>query len=71
MHIFFNKSGPLIQVKLFPGCKLEYEFKQHKKRTSEKDFVTAVEFCSEYPYGKAVALFDLKSGILTVCNHER
>jgi hypothetical protein len=28
--------------------------------------MTAVEFSAEYPYGKAVALLDLKSGFVKV-----
>nr|XP_043618432.1 glycine-rich domain-containing protein 1-like [Erigeron canadensis] len=56
--------GPRM-VKLVDGRKLDYEPKHHDKQTNEHHFMTAVEFSSEYPYGKAVALLDLKSGILT------
>ncbi|KAK4585024.1 hypothetical protein RGQ29_022620 [Quercus rubra] len=53
-------------VKFFPGRKLEYEPKHCEKHRSEQDFMTAVEFSKEDPYGKAVALLDLKSGFLRV-----
>lgn len=54
-------------MKLVYGRKLDYEPKHNNdKRTKENDFMTAVEFSAEYPYGKAVAMFDLKSGVLMV-----
>ncbi|XP_030974427.1 glycine-rich domain-containing protein 1 [Quercus lobata] len=53
-------------VKIFPGRKLEYEPKHCEKHRSEQDFMTAIEFSKEDPYGKAVALLDLKSGFLRV-----
>lgn len=53
-------------VRLYPGRKLEYEPKHYEKRRSERDFMTAVEFSAENPYGKAVALLDLKCGYLKV-----
>lgn len=56
----------LVQVKLFPGRKLEYEPKHCEKHSSEQDFITAVEFSAEYPYGNAVALLNLKSGMVEV-----
>ena len=56
----------LLQVKFFPGRKLEYEPKHCEKHRSEQDFLTAVEFSMEDPYGKAVALLDLKSGFFKV-----
>ncbi|KAJ7953480.1 glycine-rich domain-containing protein 1-like [Quillaja saponaria] len=48
-------------VKFFPGRKLEYEPRYCGKHENEADFLTAVEFSVEDPYGKAVALLDLKS----------
>jgi hypothetical protein len=52
-------------VIVFPGRKLEYEIKCEKHK-SEQNFMTAVKFSAEYPHGKAVALFDLKSASLKV-----
>ncbi|KAL8117873.1 hypothetical protein AgCh_015675 [Apium graveolens] len=62
---FFELKGHHT-VRYFPGRKLEYEPKHCEKRRSDQDFLTAVEFSAEDPYGRAVALFDLKSGILKV-----
>lgn len=53
-------------MRLYAGRKLDYEPKQCEKQRSEHDFMTAVEFCAEYPYGRALALFDFKHGILKV-----
>ncbi|XP_058186107.1 glycine-rich domain-containing protein 1-like isoform X2 [Rhododendron vialii] len=61
----FELTG-LRKVKLFPGRNLEYEPKQCDKHRSERDFVTLVEFSAEDPYGRAIALLDLKSGISKV-----
>ncbi|KAK2986691.1 hypothetical protein RJ640_010916 [Escallonia rubra] len=67
-----NKDGHLFEltghrmVKLFPGRKLDYEPKHCEKRGSDCDFITAVEFSAEDPYGRAVALLDLKSGVVKV-----
>ena len=54
------------QVKVFPGRKLDYEPRCCGKRGNEMDFLTAVEFSTEDPYGKAVALLDLRSGFVMV-----
>ncbi|KAF9687414.1 hypothetical protein SADUNF_Sadunf02G0091000 [Salix dunnii] len=43
--------------------KLEYEIKCEKHK-NEQNFMTAIKFSAEYPHGKAVALFDLKSASL-------
>ena len=61
----------LIQVKLFPGRKLEYEPKHCAKHRNERDrdFMTVVEFSAEDPYGRAVALLDFKSGLFKVHFH--
>ncbi|CAK9150613.1 unnamed protein product [Ilex paraguariensis] len=62
-----NKDGSIFElighriVKLFPGRKLEYELKHCNGQGAECDFITAVEFSAQDPYGNAVALFDLKS----------
>ena len=53
-------------MKVFLGRKLDYEPKHSEKQRNEGDFMTAVEFSAEHPYGKAVALLDLKSGCLKV-----
>ncbi|KAL9229466.1 hypothetical protein vseg_004929 [Gypsophila vaccaria] len=47
-------------VKLFSGRRLDFEPKNYVNRRHEKDFVTAVEFSKDYPYGRAVALIDLR-----------
>jgi hypothetical protein len=53
-------------VIIFPGRKLEYETDCCEKPKNEQNFMTAVEFSTENPYGKAVALLNLKSGFLKV-----
>ncbi|XP_076927584.1 glycine-rich domain-containing protein 1-like [Bidens hawaiensis] len=61
----FLLTGPHM-VKLITGRKLDYEPKHIHKQTDEHNFMTAVEFSAEHPYGKAVGLIDLKSGLLTL-----
>ncbi|XP_021275382.1 glycine-rich domain-containing protein 1-like [Herrania umbratica] len=61
-HLFDLKGNRM--VKVFLGRKLDYEPKHCEKQRNEGDFMTAVEFSAEHPYGKAVALLDLKSGCL-------
>ncbi|RZC51893.1 hypothetical protein C5167_020323 [Papaver somniferum] len=67
-----NEQGDVIElcgdrmVKLFPGRALEYEPKHCERQKTESDFVTVVEFSEENPYGKALALLNLKSGFLKV-----
>lgn len=56
----------LWQVNIFPGRKLGYEPKHHERQKKERDFVTAVEFSADSPYGEAVALINLKSGVVKV-----
>ncbi|XP_021743718.1 glycine-rich domain-containing protein 2-like isoform X2 [Chenopodium quinoa] len=56
------------KVIFFPGKKLDYETKHSSQKDEHDNFTTAVEFSPENPYGKAVALLDLKFGVLqTVC----
>lgn len=55
-------------MKFFPGQRLDYEHKYCTKQRSEDDFMTAVEFSAQDPYGKAVALADLKFGVINVSN---
>lgn len=52
-------------VKVFPARKLDYETRYYGKQGNEMDFLTAVEFSTADPYGKAVALLDLRSGFVT------
>ncbi|GMI67977.1 GLYCINE RICH DOMAIN PROTEIN 2 [Hibiscus trionum] len=65
-----SENGPLFDlngnrmVKVFLGRKLDYEPKHCEKKKNEGDFMTAVEFSAEHPYGKAVALLNLKSRCL-------
>ena len=54
------------QVIIFPGRKLEYETRYNGKEKGNY-FMTAVEFSPNDPYGKAVALMNLKYGFLEVC----
>ncbi|EXC03907.1 hypothetical protein L484_016112 [Morus notabilis] len=53
-------------VKFYPGRKLDYEPEGCEKHRNEQHVVTAVEFSAEDPYGKAVALLNLKSGFVKV-----
>ncbi|MBA0760976.1 hypothetical protein Gotri_023685 [Gossypium trilobum] len=61
-HLFDLKGNRT--VKVFSGRKLDYEPKHCEKQKNEGDFMTAVEFSVEHPYGKAVALLNLKSRCL-------
>lgn len=56
----------MVQIKLYLGKKLEYEAKCCKLHSEDDAFVTAVQFCNNYPYGKAIALLDMESKILKV-----
>ncbi|KAL0332404.1 UNVERIFIED_CONTAM: Glycine-rich domain-containing protein 1 [Sesamum calycinum] len=62
-------AGPQT-VRLFPGGRLDYESRRCEKHKSERQLenhlVTAVEFSAEDPYGRAVALLDLKYGTVKV-----
>ncbi|KAA3477149.1 glycine-rich domain-containing protein 2 [Gossypium australe] len=61
------KIGEIINsllVIVFRGRKLGFEINDGKKLKNEEHFMTAVEFSMEYPYGKAIALFNLKSAII-------
>ncbi|CAL9205448.1 unnamed protein product [Musa hybrid cultivar] len=58
------------QMKLFLGKWLEYESDSLKERNDKELFITLVELSAENPYGKAVALFDMKSSSVEV-NEER
>ncbi|KAF3682726.1 putative transcription factor bHLH93-like [Capsicum annuum] len=53
-------------VKFFPGQRLDYEHNHCTNQRSQDDFMTAVEFSALEPYGKAVALVDLKFGVINV-----
>ncbi|XP_050204673.1 glycine-rich domain-containing protein 1 [Mercurialis annua] len=63
-HVFELMGSKMI--KFFQGRKLEFEPKQFEKQRNEQDFMTAVEFSTKDPYGKAMALVDLKSGSVKV-----
>ncbi|KAI4314456.1 hypothetical protein L6164_027364 [Bauhinia variegata] len=62
-HLFELISGTRM-VKVFSGRKLDYETRHCGKYGNEIDYLTAVEFSVEDPYGRAVALFDLRSGFV-------
>ncbi|KAG2563697.1 hypothetical protein PVAP13_8KG355604 [Panicum virgatum] len=57
-------------IKLYQGRKLEYERKCCKCHSEDASAVTAVRFCAEHPYGKAVALLDTKSRLIMVNEDE-
>ncbi|KAJ8638191.1 hypothetical protein MRB53_012458 [Persea americana] len=63
-HILKLRGNHL--VKLFPGRKLEFELRCCNKERNERDFMTLVRFSRDYPYGKALAMFNLKSGYIKV-----
>ncbi|XP_004299821.1 PREDICTED: uncharacterized protein LOC101299090 isoform X1 [Fragaria vesca subsp. vesca] len=54
------------KVIILPGRKLEYETRSRSKQETEQNFLTAIEISPEYPYGKAVALVNVKSGFLEI-----
>ncbi|CAK9148513.1 unnamed protein product [Ilex paraguariensis] len=54
------------KITIFHGRKLAYEIEDCKRKEDERDFMTVVEFSDEDPYGKAIALLNLKSGFLRV-----
>ncbi|RRT69844.1 hypothetical protein B296_00011831 [Ensete ventricosum] len=54
------------QMKLFLGKGLEYESNGLKERNDKEFFATLVELSAKNPYGKAVALFDMKSSSVEV-----
>lgn len=59
-----------IQVRLFPGGRLDYESRRCAKHKAEykhePNLITAVKFSTEEPYGTTVALLDMKSGTIKV-----
>lgn len=75
MHAFSPPKVVIVillgQVRFFSGRKLDYEPKHYEKNGAEKDFITAIEFSAEDPYGIAVALLNIKSGFVKVICLER
>ncbi|CAN8283927.1 unnamed protein product [Cochlearia groenlandica] len=61
----FELSGTRA-VRIFSGRKLDYEPKHCANHGNEQVYMTLVEFCKEYPYGKAVGLLDLRFGSIEV-----
>ncbi|KAF8024722.1 hypothetical protein BT93_F1793 [Corymbia citriodora subsp. variegata] len=61
----FKLSGDR-QVIIYPGKKLEYEARNCCEEEDEQGVMTAVEFSAAYPYGKSVALLNLKCSTLKV-----
>ncbi|KAJ3675543.1 hypothetical protein LUZ60_004585 [Juncus effusus] len=53
-------------VKLYWGKMLEFEEKCCNSHNNEVSFITAVEFSAENPYGKAIALLDMKAKLIKV-----
>ncbi|GLT60559.1 hypothetical protein SLA2020_333210 [Shorea laevis] len=72
VHKKFSEDGYAFELQgsrkviVFPGRKLEYEINNKKKQKGKQHFMTAVEFSPENPYGKAVALLNLKSGFIKI-----
>lgn len=65
-HIFELSAGDLV-IKIFPGRRLEYEpLSDRQKERDDRDFVTVVTFSEDHPYGKDIALIDLKIGHIKV-----
>jgi len=65
-----NLKGDNQLIKLYQGRKLEYERKCCKCHSEDASAVTAVRFCAEHPYGKAVALLDTESQLVMVNEDE-
>lgn len=62
-HIVELKSSG--QLKLIPGRKLDYQ-PGNVEPDNADEFMTVVEFTAENPYGKAIALLDMKSALVKV-----
>lgn len=66
-----SKQGNMYELRgkkkviIMPGIKSDYET-EYNGQEDEQNFITAVEFSPQHPYGKAVALFNLKSGFLEI-----
>ncbi|XP_019173075.1 PREDICTED: glycine-rich domain-containing protein 2 isoform X2 [Ipomoea nil] len=58
-------TGPR-NIRYFTGRKLDYQPKHCEKQRRENEFMTAIEFSAEHPYGKALAMVDLKFGVINV-----
>ncbi|KAL6012555.1 hypothetical protein ACLOJK_003044 [Asimina triloba] len=62
-----KKPGPDGHIFELSGHQmLDYERRCCHKGKNEQDFMTAVRFSAEEPYGKAIALFNLKSNLVKV-----
>ncbi|KAL3844933.1 hypothetical protein ACJIZ3_002336 [Penstemon smallii] len=72
-----NDDGHILEltgphtVRLYSGGRLDYESRRCEKHKVEhgqpdRHLITAVEFSEKEPYGKAVAVLDLKSGTVKV-----
>lgn len=58
-----------MQVVFVPGKKLDFETKHNCKKDEQDNFITAVEFSTKNPYGIALALIDIKAGVLQVTHN--
>ncbi|XP_048495831.1 glycine-rich domain-containing protein 1-like [Beta vulgaris subsp. vulgaris] len=54
------------KVVFVPGKKLDFETKHNCKKDEQDNFITAVEFSTKNPYGIALALIDIKAGVLQI-----
>ncbi|KAK3021480.1 hypothetical protein RJ639_047652 [Escallonia herrerae] len=54
------------KMTIYRGRKLQYEINSFERKGYEGDFMTIVEFSDENPYGKAVALLNLRFGFIKV-----
>ncbi|KAG8090519.1 hypothetical protein GUJ93_ZPchr0011g28432 [Zizania palustris] len=59
-------KGDNKMIKLYQGRKLEFQPKCRNNHVEDASAITAVKFCAEHPYGKAVALLDPKSEFIMV-----
>ncbi|KAL5204335.1 hypothetical protein ABZP36_009206 [Zizania latifolia] len=59
-------KGDNKMIKLYQGRKLEFQPKCCNNHAEDASAITAVRFCAEHPYGKAVAFLDTKSEFIMV-----
>ncbi|XP_078436875.1 glycine-rich domain-containing protein 1-like isoform X2 [Wolffia australiana] len=65
-HLYELKGGTHL-VRLYLGRKLEFDPRTcAHHRTDENNYITAVQFSSDHPYGRAVALINVKSAFIKV-----
>ncbi|KAJ8446286.1 hypothetical protein Cgig2_005817 [Carnegiea gigantea] len=65
-----SKRGNMYELRgqkkvIVMAIKSDYET-EYNRQEDEQNFITAVEFSPQHSYGKAIALFNLKSGFLEI-----